>query len=152
MIPDKVKKILDAEGLSALEFEEGSTPTAETAAAKIGVEVGQIAKSLLFKGASGRGGLVVWAGDQMVSSGNIKRLCGEKMSMTKAEETFALTGFWPGGVCPFGLEGMEIYVDDSLKVWDTIYPAAGNDATGVPLSYEKLLRICGGRSCDVTAE
>ncbi|MDD3820278.1 hypothetical protein SDC9_05339 [bioreactor metagenome] len=152
MIPDKVKKILDAEGLSALEFEEGSTPTAETAAAKIGVEVGQIAKSLLFKGASGRVVMVVCAGDQKVSSGKIKRLCGEKMSMTKAEETFALTGFWPGGVCPFGLEGMEIYVDDSLKVWDTIYPAAGNDATGVPLSYEKLLRICGGRSCDVTAE
>ena len=152
MIPDKVQKILHAEGLSALEFEEGSTPTAETAAAKIGVEVGQIAKSLLFKGASGRVVMVVCAGDIKVSSGKIKRLCGEKMSMTKAEETFALTGFWPGGVCPFGLEGMEIYVDDSLKAWETVYPAAGNDATGVPLSYEKLLRICGGRGCDVTAE
>jgi prolyl-tRNA editing enzyme YbaK/EbsC (Cys-tRNA(Pro) deacylase) len=152
MIPDKVKKILDAEGLSALEFEEGSTPTAETAAAKIGVEVGQIAKSLLFKGASGRVAMVVCAGDKKVSSGKIKRLCGEKMSMTKAEETFALTGFWPGGVCPFGLEGMEIYVDDSLRAWETIYPAAGNDATGVPLSYDKLLRICGGRGCEVTAE
>ncbi|MDX9827599.1 MAG: YbaK/EbsC family protein, partial [Spirochaetia bacterium] len=85
-------------------------------------------------------------------SGKIKRLCGEKMSMTRPEETFALTGFWPGGVCPFGVDGMKIYVDDSLRAWETIYPAAGNDATGVPLSYEKLLRICGGLICDVTAE
>jgi prolyl-tRNA editing enzyme YbaK/EbsC (Cys-tRNA(Pro) deacylase) len=152
MIPDKVKIILDAEGLSALEFEKGSTPTAETAAAKIGVQVGQIAKSLLFKGASGLVVMVVCAGDKKISSGKIKRLCGEKMSMTRPEETFALTGFWPGGVCPFGVDGMKIYVDDSLKAWDTIYPAAGNDATGVPLSYEKLLRICGGLICDVTAE
>jgi len=152
MIPDKVKKILDTEGLSALAFEEGSTPTAATAATKIGVEVGQIAKSLLFKGASGLVVMVVCAGDKKVSSGKIKRLCGEKMSMTKPEETYALTGFWPGGVCPFGVENIPIYVDDTLSVWNMVYPAAGNDATGVPLSYEKLLRICGGRSCDVTAE
>ena len=48
MIPDKVKKLLDANGLVALEFEPGSTPTAELAAARIGVELSRIAKSLLF--------------------------------------------------------------------------------------------------------
>lgn len=152
MIPDRVKLVLDAHGLKALEFEEGSTPTAETAAAKIGVQVGQIAKSLLFKGSSGKIVMVVCAGDRKVSSGKLKRLCGEKMSMTSGDETFALTGFRPGGVCPFGAEGFPVYIDDSLKAWDAVYPAAGNDSTGVPTTHAQLLSICGGSSCDVMAE
>ena len=152
MIPDKVRRILEANGLAALEFEEGSTPTAETAAARIGVEVGQIAKSLLFRGVSGRAALVVCAGDRKLSSGRLKRLCGEKMSMTDADETFALTGFRPGGVCPFGVEGIPVYLDESLKAWAMIYPAAGNNATGVPMTYAQLLSITGAQSCDVTAQ
>ena len=150
MIPEKVKAVLDANGLSALEFEEGSTPTAESAALRIGVEVGQIAKSLLFKGASGRVALVVCAGDKKVSSGKIKRLCGEKMSMTNAEETFAVTGFRPGGVCPFGIGSVPVYVDESLSAWATIYPAAGTNSTGVPMTYAQLLAITGGATCGVT--
>jgi prolyl-tRNA editing enzyme YbaK/EbsC (Cys-tRNA(Pro) deacylase) len=150
MIPDKVKTILDANGLAALEFEEGSTPTAETAAAKIGVEVGQIAKSLLFIGPSGRVAMIVCAGDRKISSGKIKRLCGEKMSMTNAEETFARTGFRPGGVCPFGVEGIPVFIDDSLSAWCTIYPAAGTNSTGVPMTYAQLLAITGGATCSVT--
>jgi len=150
MIPDKVKIVLDANDLTALEFEEGSTPTAESAACRIGVEVGQIAKSLLFKGASGKVALVVCAGDKKISSGKIKRLCGEKMSMTNAEETFALTGYRPGGVCPFGIENIPVYVDDSLSEWTTIYPAAGTNSTGVPMTYAQLLAITGGAICSVT--
>ncbi len=101
MIPDKVKKILDAEGLSALEFEEGSTPTAETAAAKIGVKVGQIAKSLLFKGASGR--VSWWSAPGTKRSRPVRSSdSAAKDVHDQGEETFALTGFWPGGVCPFG--------------------------------------------------
>jgi len=149
MIPDKVRRILDAAGLKVLEFEEGSTPTAETAAAKIGVKVGQIAKSLLFKGSSGQVVMVVCAGDRKVSSGKLKRLCGEKMSMTSADETFRLTGFRPGGVCPFGVEGFPVYVDESLKAWDIVYPAAGTNSTGVPLTWEKLSEITNARGCDV---
>jgi len=150
MIPEKVKTVLDANGLVALEFEEGSTPTAESAACRIGVEVGQIAKSLLFKGTSGRAAMVVCAGDQKISSGKIKRLCGEKMSMTNAEETFALTGFRPGGVCPFGIDSIPVYVDESLSAWTTIYPAAGTNSTGVPMTYAQLLAITGGATCSVT--
>lgn len=150
MIPEKVKKILDVNGLSALEFEEGSTPTAESAASRIGVEVGQIAKSLLFKGASGRVVLVVCAGDLKVSSSKLKKLCGEKMSMTNAEETFALTGYWPGGVCPFGMENIPVYVDESLAKWQTIYPAAGTNSTGVPMTFNQLMSITNGTVCNVT--
>ncbi len=152
MIPDKVMKILDAHGLAALEFEEGSTPTAATAAEKIGVKVGQIAKSMVFRGASGKAVLIVCAGDRKISSGKIKRLCGEKMSMTSAEETLALTGFRPGGVCPFGIEGVDIFIDASLYVWERVYPAAGNDSTGVPITPALLASITGASPCDVTAD
>lgn len=152
MIPKKVQNVLDRHGLQALEFEEGSTPTVATAATKIGVAEGQIAKSLLFKGISGAFYLLVCAGDRKVSSGAMKRLTGEKVSMATPEETEAATGFRPGGVCPFGLKEIPIYLDRSLTNWETVYPAAGNDATGVPVSYEKLSSITGGISCDVTQE
>lgn len=153
MIPEKVQRVLDAHGLSALEFEAGSTPTAETAAARIGVEVGQIAKSLLFRGASsGRYVMIVCAGDRKISSGAAKRLVGEKLSMANAQQTEEATGFRPGGVCPFGVEGVDIYIDESLASWPVVYPAAGNDATGVPTSYAALLEMTGGRSCSVCPE
>lgn len=152
MIPENVKNILDSHGLSALEFEEGSTPTATTAAEKIGVNVGQIAKSLVFRGVSGKAVLIVCAGDKKISSGKLKRLCGEKMSMTSAEETFAITGFRPGGVCPFGIEGVDIFIDQSLYAWDIVYPAAGTDSTGVPITPYKLAAITRGASCDIAAD
>lgn len=152
MIPDKVKAILDAQGLDVLEFEKGSTPTAESAATRIGVQVGQIAKSLLFKGASGKSVMIVCAGDKKISSGKLKRFCGEKMSMTDAEETFALTGFYPGGVCPFGVDSVPVYIDDSLSVWSKVYPAAGTDSTGVPMTYAQLLSIAEGRRCDLCCD
>lgn len=151
MIPEKVAKVLEANGLRALEFEGGSTPTVETAAAMIGVAEGQIAKSLLFRGASGRFVMIVCAGDRKVSSGAVKRLTGEKLSMANAEETERATGFRPGGVCPFGVEGVEVYIDRSLEAWPRVYPAAGNDSGGVPTTYAQLLEITGGRSCDVTS-
>lgn len=152
MIPEKVRRVLDAHGLRALEFEAGSTPTVEAAAARIGVERGRIAKSMLFRGASGRFALIVCAGDRRIVAGAVKRLTGEKMSMADAEETERATGYKPGGVCPFGLEGVDVYVDESLAAWPEVYPAAGNDATGVPVTYGRLLDITGGKPCAVTAE
>lgn len=152
MIPNKVQRVLEAHGLRALEFEPGSTPTVETAAARIGVENGQIAKSLLFRGASGRFVMVVCAGDRKISSGAVKRLAGEKLSMATAEETEGATGFRPGGVCPFGIEDVDVYIDESLKAWPVVYPAAGNDATGVPTTFEQLLAMTGGRACSVVSD
>ncbi len=152
MIPEKVRVVLDRFGLKALEFEPGSTPTAEAAARRIGVQTGQIAKSLLFKGKSGRVVMVVCAGDARISSKKMKELCGEKMSMTDPDETYALTGFWPGGVCPFGVDGIEIFIDESLRKWERIFPAAGTDATGVPMTVETLVAATGGTFCSVCGE
>ncbi|MFO7849841.1 MAG: YbaK/EbsC family protein [Spirochaetia bacterium] len=150
MIPEKVASILEEHGLEALEFEEGSTPTAETAAARIGVAVGQIAKSILMRGKDGVFRLFVLAGDKKISSKKIKQLTGTKHSMSNGEETFAATGFYPGSVCPFGVEGIEIYIDSSLKEYETVYPAAGNNATGVPITYGHLLTITSGIECNIT--
>jgi prolyl-tRNA editing enzyme YbaK/EbsC (Cys-tRNA(Pro) deacylase) len=151
MIPEKVKRILDANGLAALEFEPGSTPTAELAAARIGVEVSRIAKSLLFKGKDSTYYMVVCPGDKRLPSSALKRAAGSKLSMTDAEETERVTGYRPGGVCPFAIEGVRILLDRDLGKYETVYPAAGTDATGVPTTLEQLARITGGELVDFTA-
>jgi prolyl-tRNA editing enzyme YbaK/EbsC (Cys-tRNA(Pro) deacylase) len=152
MIPDNVRTILEEHSLEALEFEPGSTPTSEMAAEQIGVEVGQIAKSILMRGKDGVYRMFLLAGDRKISNGKIKRFTGVKHSMTGADETREVTGFLPGSVCPFGVEDIELYVDVSLKDYPLVYPAAGTDASGVPISYDRLLAICGGRECDVAAD
>ena len=148
MIPEKVRKVLKANGLEALEFEPGSTPTAELAAARIGVEVARIAKSLLFKGKDGGYFMVVCPGDKRLPPSALKRAAGSKLSMTEPDETERVTGFRPGGVCPFAVEGVQILLDRALGDYGTVYPAAGTDATGVPTNLEQLARITGGRVVD----
>lgn len=149
MIPDKVLGALDAHGLSALEFEPGSTPTVELAAARIGVEPARIAKSLLFKSKDERYVMLVCPGDKRVQSGALKRLAGSKLSMTDAEETERVTGYKPGGVCPFALTGVEVLLDRELGDYEIVYPAAGTDATGVPVSLAQLEAATGGRIVDL---
>lgn len=151
-IPEKVQAFLDQHTLSALEFEPGSTPTAELAAQRIGVPVGQIAKSILFKGKDEHYRLVVAAGDRKINSGALKRATGVKHRMANAAETQEMTGFLPGGVCPFGLAERQITIllDQSLDEYETVYPAAGTDATGVPVSPDYLQRITGGIKVEVT--
>jgi prolyl-tRNA editing enzyme YbaK/EbsC (Cys-tRNA(Pro) deacylase) len=152
MISAKVLRVLEAHGLVALEFEPGSTPTAELAARRIGVETARIAKSLLFKGKSGSFHMVVCPGDKRLSSSALKRVIGSRASMTDADETERVTGYRPGGVCPFALEGVEILLDRELGLYPTIYPAAGTDATGVPMTFALLAEITGGRIVDLPTE
>ena len=152
MIPKKVQEILGDNNLRAIEFEPGSTPTAVLAARQLGVEVGNIAKSLLFVAKDGRYFMVVCPGDRKVANSKLKAAIGAKTRMANAEETLAATGFQPGGVCPFGIEGIEILLDAALRDYDTIYPAAGTDSSGVPMSFEDLQRITGARVCDCTTE
>lgn len=152
MIPEKVRTILGAHGLRAIEFEEGSTPTAVLAAEKLEVGVGNIAKSLMFIGKDGRYFLVVCPGDRKVSNGKLKAVTAVKSRMAGAQEVMRLTGFPPGGVCPFGVTGVDILLDEHLGEYETIYPAAGTDASGVPMSFDQLKSITGGRVFDLTSE
>lgn len=149
MIPDRVQSVLDRHGLTALEFEPGTTPTSVMAAEQLGVAVGQIAKSILLKGRDGRFYLIVCAGDARISNRKLKQALGVKARMADLEETERVTGFRPGGVCPFGLSGVDVFVDRGLAEYDTVYPAAGTDASGVPMTYDQLCEISGGAPCDV---
>lgn len=155
MIPEKVRMVLEAHNLEAIEFEEGSTSTARAAAEKLGVTVGQIVKSLLFigknKGKNKQFYLVLCPGDRKISSSKLKSVLGVKSRMANAEETFQATGFHPGGVCPFGIEGIDIYIDETLNRYDRgVYPAAGNSASGVPMTFKQLREITGALLCDCT--
>ncbi len=145
MIPDRVKAVLDANDLSALEFEPDSTPTSPLAAARIGCEVGQIAKSLLFVGKDGSLFMVVAPGDRKIAQSKLKAVVGVKFRMTRPEETLEATGYPPGGVCPFDIPGkIRIFIDEGLGRYETIYPAAGTTSSGVPMTFEKLVAITGG--------
>jgi len=145
MIPEKVRAILDAHGLAAKEFAPGSTATSALAARQLGVTVGQIAKSLLFIGKDGRFFMVVCPGNRRLSNSRLKAVTGVKSRMASAEEARGATGFGPGGVCPFGVDrGIALFIDRSLSGYQTIYPAAGTDSSGVPMTFDQLVAITGG--------
>ncbi|MBI9105950.1 MAG: YbaK/EbsC family protein [Spirochaetales bacterium] len=150
MIPADIKNLLEQNNLKAIEFEDGSTPTAVTAAEKLGVETGQIAKSILLKGKNSGFYLVVCAGDKRVSTAKLKTLIGTKTRMATREELFQELSFKPGEVCPFRPERVAVFIDKSLEEFDLVYPAAGTDSSGVPVTYEKLIKMTGAGECDVT--
>jgi prolyl-tRNA editing enzyme YbaK/EbsC (Cys-tRNA(Pro) deacylase) len=153
MIPEKVRSILDAHGLAAKEFAPGSTATSVLAAQQLGVAVGQIAKSLLFIGKDGRFFMVVCPGDKRLSNSKVKAVTGMKSRMASAEEARGATGFGPGGVCPFGVESeIALFIDKSLSGYPTIYPAAGTDSSGVPMTFDQLVTITGATVGDFLAE
>lgn len=144
MIPDKVRAVLDRHGLRATEFHAGSTATSALAAQQLGVAVGQIAKSLLFAGKDGTFFMVVCPGDRRLSSAKLKAAVGTKSRMASAQEALAATGFGPGGVCPFGIDGsIRLFIDSGLSQYTTIYPAAGTDSSGVPMTFDQLVSITG---------
>jgi prolyl-tRNA editing enzyme YbaK/EbsC (Cys-tRNA(Pro) deacylase) len=134
------------------EFAPGSTATSVLAAEQLGVAVGQIAKSLLFSGKDGRFFMVVCPGDRRLSSSKLKAVTGVKSRMATTEEARTATGFGPGGVCPFGIDSrIAIFIDKSLSEHATIYPAAGTDSSGVPMTFDRLVAITGGTVGDFLA-
>lgn len=120
-----------------IEFEVSSA-TVELAAGALGVEPGRIAKSLAF-GREGRNHLILFAGDARVDNAKYKARFGMKATMLSAEETLALTGHRIGGVCPFGLPGpVEVWLDESLRRYDVVYPACGSSNSAVRASLAEL--------------
>jgi prolyl-tRNA editing enzyme YbaK/EbsC (Cys-tRNA(Pro) deacylase) len=150
MIPARVAQELARLGLQATEFAPGTTPTAPMAARALGVEVGQIAKSLLFKGKDEKFYMVICPGDRRVTNAKLKAALGVKARMATADETSSVTGFSPGGVCPFGVQGIEVLLDSALESWAQVYPAAGTDGSGVKMTFGQLQQITGARSADLS--
>ena len=115
-----------------------SSATVALAAEALGCEPAHIAKSLTFHGAEGVI-LVVAAGDAKVDNGKFKSTFGLKAKMLCFEEVELLTGHAVGGVCPFGVkEGVSVYLDEALRRFATVDPAAGNSMSAVELSLGEL--------------
>ena len=128
---------------------ELSTATVETAAKTLGVEPARIAKTLAVR-AGDRTFLVVARGDARLDNQKSKAEFGARPRMLGAEETLELTGHAIGGVCPFGLATpLPVYVDVSLKGFDTVYPAGGSLNTSVRVTPQRLFELVGERWVDV---
>lgn len=120
-----------------LEFDTSSA-TVEMAAETLGVEPCRIAKTLSFKTEDGAM-LIVAAGDARIDNGKYKAEFGRKAKMLTPEEALEYTGHAVGGICPFGLtHKLPVYLDVSLKRFDTIYPACGSSNSAIRLTCEEL--------------
>jgi len=151
MINDKVKNWLDEKGFGDRLTEHKETiDTVEHAAQQIGCTEAEIAKTLSFI-VDEKPVIVVMAGDGRVNSSKFKAQFHTKPSMIARDQVEDLTGFPPGGVCPFGIpEGIPIWLDISMKRFEYIHPAGGNEYTSVKLAPAELEAASGAMGwCDV---
>ena len=117
-----------------------SSATVALAAEALGCEPARIAKTLSFENGEGAI-LVLAAGDARIDNAKFKHRFGMKAHMLSAERVEPLIGHGVGGVCPFGIhEGIPVYLDESLKRFDIVYPAAGTAASAVMLTLSELER------------
>lgn len=136
---ENVRREFEKEGIAdrIIELEESSA-TVALAAQALGTEEDQIAKTLSFASEEGPI-LVVASGNARIQGGKFKRTFHVKPSMLKADVVEELTGHAPGGVCPFALkEGVRVYLDDSLKKYESVFPACGSSNSAIELSLEEL--------------
>lgn len=121
-----------------MEFESLSA-TVEQAAETIGVIPARIAKTLSFRGAEEKAILIVAAGDAKVDNKKFRQKFGLKPRMLSPEEVLEQTGHAVGGVCPFGLaKELDVYLDVSMKRFDTLFPACGSTNSAIELTKEEL--------------
>ena len=120
---------------------EQSSATVQLAAEALGVEPGRIAKTLSFKASDGAI-LVVTAGDARIDNKKFKTVFNLKAKMLSQEEAIFYTGHAVGGVCPFAIErqDVKIYLDESLKRFDIVYPACGSGNSAIELTCEELVK------------
>ena len=117
---------------------EASSATVELAAQAIGVTPGEIAKTLSLLTKEGPV-LVIAEGTARVDNRKYKDTFHQKARMIPGDQVEELVGHAPGGVCPFGANtGVRVYLDESLKAYEYVYPAAGNDHSGVKLTVSEL--------------
>lgn len=127
-----------------LEFETSSA-TVELAAQTLDVEPARIAKTISLKSGDSAM-LIVSAGDTKIDNSKFKSEFGFKARMLSPEEALEFTGHAVGGVCPFGLkQGIPVFLDESLKRFDTVYPACGSSNSAIKLTCEELEKYSESR-------
>ena len=152
MSVEAVKEYLKqwARDVDVLEFEQSSA-TVELAAKAAGVEPARIAKTLSFK-LDDDCVLIVTAGDARIKNAKYKALFGKKASMLSADEALEWTGHAVGGVCPFAVANpkVKIYLDVSMKRFDTVFPACGSGNSAIEVTCEELFEYsCAAEWVDV---
>lgn len=143
----RIKDVLTEYGLDAkvIEFKE-LTRTSEEAASTIGCEIGQIAKTLIFKGKrTGKPICVIASGKNRVNEKKIALHIGEEIEKPDAEYVLKHTGFAIGGIPPIGYDLGEVpLIDEDLMLYKELWAAAGTSHSVFQLSFEDLLKITKG--------
>ena len=139
MVIGQVKKWLEqwnaADRVMELDL---SSATVELAARALGCEEQRIAKTLSFEAEDGCI-LIVAAGDAKVNNGKFKARFGKKPRMLPPDQVEEKTGHGVGGVCPFGVkEGVQVYLDESLKRFETVFPACGSSNSAIEVTLPEL--------------
>lgn len=115
-----------------------SSATVTEAAKALNCQEAHIAKTMSFK-LNEDAILVVMAGDMRIDNHKFKEKFHKKSTMLKADEVKPMTGFPIGGVCPFApKDGVKVYLDESLKRFDKVYPACGSRNSAIELSIPEL--------------
>ena len=151
MLNETVYEWLDKKGYADRITEHIETiDTVEHAAQQIGCSEAQIAKTLSFL-VDEKPVIVVMAGDGRVNSSKFKAQFHTKPSMVPRDQVEELIGFAPGGVCPFGVrEDIPVWLDISMKRFEFIHPAGGNEFVSVKLTPEELEKASDAVGwCDV---
>ena len=143
---EKAKAYIESKGFLDHVIElEASTATVIDAANALGVEPGMIAKTMSFLQGE-KPVLILTEGTARVDNRKYKDTFHMKAKMIPFEEVEKYIGHAPGGVCPFGInEGVEVYLDESLRQFEVVYPAAGNDHSAVKLTIPELEQIAGAK-------
>jgi prolyl-tRNA editing enzyme YbaK/EbsC (Cys-tRNA(Pro) deacylase) len=137
---EKVRAYFEKQGIAnRIQEFDVSSATVELAAQALGVEGKRIAKTLSFVLPDGSCILIVAAGDAKVDNPKFKAQFHTKAKMPPHDEVPELTGHAVGGVCPFACkEGVAVYLDKSLRRFQTVYPAAGSSNSAIELSIPEL--------------
>ena len=144
---EKARKHLSRWGKDGLIVEhEVSSATVELAAQALNTEPGRIAKTLSFLNEE-RTLLIVAAGDARVDSAKFKKAFGlKKARLVPAEDVEPRIGHAIGGVCPFGVnEGVDVWLDESLRRYTTVFPACGSSNSSIELSLDELAECSEAR-------
>ena len=150
MSVESVRRHFTDRGLKDPVFElKESGATVVLAAQAIGVQPGEIAKTISFK-LKDKFILIVASGDSKIDNKKYKNYFGEKARMLGFEEVEKVTGHPVGGVCPFGLsQELEIYLDTSLKNYKKVYPAAGSKTNIMEIAVDEMQEVTKGIWIDV---
>ena len=141
---EKVKAYFSQYGITdrVREFEVSSA-TVELAAQALNCEPCRIAKTLSFM-VDGHAVLIVTAGDAKIDNPKYKAQFGTKAKMLTPDEAEMLIGHAVGGVCPFAVnEGVTVYLDCSLKRFETVFPACGSSNSAIELTIAELEKYSG---------